>query len=86
METTEIAEPGLYWYFDPKLGRVPPKLVELVEVDGALFVRFDARRTLHTAAGMAGDFSGPLPAEVPLGRREAAESTRDEGAYTESLR
>ena len=68
MESIAITDPGIYWHFDPKVGRETPNLVQLVRVEGGLFVR--SRDGLKLAAGMSGDFAGPLPPGVPVERRD----------------
>jgi hypothetical protein len=64
MESTAISDPGFYWHFAVPTGRVPPQLVELVSLDGKLVVLAPGCPP-QALAGMAGDFAGPLPADVP---------------------
>ena len=67
MESSQIICPGIYWHFDPGYLR-SPHLVQLVKLEGALFIR--SRRGLELLEGLAGDFAGPLPPDVPVTRRD----------------
>jgi hypothetical protein len=65
MESSLITRPGYYWYFEPDLGRGPPKLVEIVLIDGDLCARFEGQESLTAIAHMRGDFAGPFPIGGP---------------------
>jgi hypothetical protein len=59
--------PGLYDYIDPIGG--PPQRIQVREDDGQLVARFESIEGDDEAADvpiadMAGEFKGPLPAQV----------------------
>jgi hypothetical protein len=61
MDSSHLPRAGYYWYFAQPLARTAPELVEIVQIAGSYFARFDGELELLSVEEMRGDFAGPFP-------------------------